>query len=234
MPASSSNRLVFVSIKGKSAKRKVAVPVSQTTTYAEFVQTVRQKLKLQGVGDMELAGGVPLTALEQLEDIAEVLVTERPTAAVPPSAADPSPFIAAAASAQAASAHSHRIADTGDTGDADHEPFESKYVKKQSDVALAMKRMQSLFGVEQSSLPLTRKDTSSLTPIEQVKRRMKKRRRSVFDPRTLLALFSIISVAIILVFVYLRVTAANTTLTTSTTTMMANAIGRKQHAGDRI
>ena len=65
---------------------------------------------------------------------------------------------------------------------------------------------------------------------------MKKRRRSVFDPRTLLALFSIISVAIILVFVYLRVTAANTTLatTTTTTTMMANAIGRKQHAGDRI
>ena len=231
MPASSSNRLVFVSIKGKSAKRKVAVPVSQTTTYAEFVQTVRQKLKLQGVGDMELAGGVPLTALEQLEDIAEVLVTERPTAAVPPSAADPSPFTHA--SAPAASAHSHRIADT----DADHEPFESKYVKKQSDVALAMKRMQSLFGVEQSSLPLTRKDTSTLTPIEQVKRRMKKRRRSVFDPRTLLALFSIISVAIILVFVYLRVTAANTTLattTTTTTTMMANAIGRKQHAGDRI
>ena len=93
----------------------------------------------------------------------------------------------------------------------------TKYVKKQSDVALALGRIQSVFagaggqhdaGAGQSLPVTTRKLTpmgSDLTPIEQVKRRMKKRRRSVFDPRTLLAVFSVLSVAVMMLFVYMRV-----------------------------
>jgi hypothetical protein len=46
-----------------------------------------------------------------------------------------------------------------------------------------------------------------LSPIEQVKRRMKKRnRRSILDPRTVLAVFALLSCAATLLFVYLRAT----------------------------
>lgn len=229
MPA---NRLVFVSIKGKSTKRKVAVPVSGTMTYAEFADTVRRKLKLQAVGEMELAGGVPLTALEQLEDIAEVLVTEKvvgvPIQTTSGSGAPPSsPFNATLSPRSNANASTTNQSSVS----AHNTQFESKYVKKQSDVALAMKRMQGLFGGAAAadsgsgSLPLTRKDTSTLTPIEQVKRRMKKRRRSVFDPRTLLALFSILSVGVVLVFVYLRISGGMAVVDSGV------AVGRKELPG---
>jgi len=72
-----SSRLVFVSVKGPKSKRKVAVPISDETDWQSFVDTVRLKLKLSGVGDMHLAStGELVQSLDQLQDIDEVQVIE--------------------------------------------------------------------------------------------------------------------------------------------------------------
>jgi len=68
---------VFVSVKGPKSKRKVAVPISDETDWQSFVDTVRLKLKLSGVGDMYLAStGELVQSLDQLQDIDEVHVIE--------------------------------------------------------------------------------------------------------------------------------------------------------------
>jgi len=55
----------------------VAVPVSEGMQWQEFVDTIRLKLKLSGVGDMCLAStGEVVERLDQLQDIDEVLVVE--------------------------------------------------------------------------------------------------------------------------------------------------------------
>ena len=221
----SGNRLVFVSVKGKSVKRKVAVPITPSTTWEGFVETVGRKLKLQGgVGGMELASGEALHGLSQLEDIAEVLVCETSHGGggvfvgggASTTSVAVSPFSAAMDHRRdhqnnGVTANDGTNHGTNDESNDENngKQFESKYIKKQSDVALALGRIQSVFGGgSQESLPLTKKDTMHLTPIEQVKRRMKKRRRSVFDPRTLLAVFSLLSVGVMMVFVYVRVSGS--------------------------
>lgn len=68
---------MFVSVKGPKSKRKVAVPISDETDWQSFVDTVRLKLKLSGVGDMHLAStGELVQSLDQLQDIDEVQVVE--------------------------------------------------------------------------------------------------------------------------------------------------------------
>lgn len=72
-----SSRLVFVSVRGPKSKRKVAVPISDETDWQSFVDTIRLKLKLSGVGDMYLAStGELVQRLDQLQDIDEVQVVE--------------------------------------------------------------------------------------------------------------------------------------------------------------
>ena len=48
------------------------------------------------------------------------------------------------------------------------------------------------------------RDTAPLSPVEQVRRRIKLRRRSWTDPRTVLVFFALLSCVATLVFVYLR------------------------------
>jgi hypothetical protein len=55
----------------------VAVPISDETDWQSFVDTIRLKLKLSGVGDMYLAStGELVQRLDQLQDIDEVQVVE--------------------------------------------------------------------------------------------------------------------------------------------------------------
>ena len=49
-----------------------------------------------------------------------------------------------------------------------------------------------------------RRDTTPLSPVEQVRRRIRKRRRSWTDPRTVLATFALLSCLCTLGFVYMR------------------------------
>jgi hypothetical protein len=89
-----------------------------------------------------------------------------------------------------------------DDVDSDHEG--SKYVKRQTSLQRTAKRMfPSLFS-QSNSLPVTTKDTVPLSPVEQVRRRIKRRRRSWTDPRTILVIFALFSTVGTLVFVYLR------------------------------
>lgn len=68
---------MFVSVRGPKSKRKVAVPISDETDWQSFVDTIRLKLKLSGVGDMYLAStGELVQRLDQLQDIDEVQVVE--------------------------------------------------------------------------------------------------------------------------------------------------------------
>lgn len=193
-----SSRLVFVSVKGPKSKRKVAVPISDETDWQSFVDTVRLKLKLSGVGDMHLAStGELVQSLDQLQDIDEVQVIEAEGAPIGSTFMD--------GKGQVRSSDVEITPDMAAKLEVDSN-YESKYVKKQSDMQRTMKRMlPGLF--RQNSLPVTTRDTVPLSPIEQVKRRMKKRnRRSVLDPRTVLAVFALLSCAGTLLFVYLRAT----------------------------
>lgn len=215
------------------------MPITPSTTWPEFVETVCRKLKLGSAGDgIELfVGEEVLQSLDQLEDIAEVVVRDGRGSGDGRGGSDGSDGsggggggIGGVTDAFGHGAHNGRgvlLTDGNEVGTR-ASPFSgavsipertvpsTKYVKKQSDVALALGRIQSVFGAggqhdggAGQSLPVTtRKGTpmgSDLTPIEQVKRRMKKRRRSMFDPRTLLALFSVLSVGVMMIFVYLRV-----------------------------
>lgn len=220
--SSGGSRLVFVSIKNQKSKRKVAVPIPDGMEWGRFVDTVRFKLKLSGVGDMYLAStGEVVSSLDQLQDIDEVQVVESDGATKGSMSTSGVTDSIMRQSSPFASKHSKVGVYEGDMGnDAstsledgeldDGEQYGSKYVKKQSDVQRAMKRMMPGLFQPTDSLPVTRKDvltSSSLSPIEQVKRRMKKRtRRSLFDPRTIIAVFALISGAAIMLFVYLRAT----------------------------
>ena len=48
------------------------------------------------------------------------------------------------------------------------------------------------------------RDTGPLSPIEQVRRRIKRRRRAWTDPRNILGAFALLSFAGTIIFVYLR------------------------------
>lgn len=220
MESSGSSRLVFVSIKDQKSKRKVAVPIPDGMAWQSFVDTVRFKLKLPDVGGMYLVStGEVVSSLDQLQDIDEVHVvgSDAPSKVSLPTSGQDSLM---SQSSPFAPKYGKVGVYEGDVGNGpstsvdgeeldSSEHYASKYVKKQSDVKRAMKRMMPGLFQPVDSLPVTRKDvsTSSLSPIEQVKRRMKKRtRRSVFDPRTIIAVFALFSLAAVMVFVYLRAT----------------------------
>ena len=201
MDTSTSNtRLVFVSVRQggsnttnqkPSSRRKVAVPIHDGMRWESFVDTVRMKLKLSGVGDMYLvSSGDVVVSLDQLQDIDEVHVEE------------------CAAAGVRGDVEQQGVSSSSSAGVADGEG--DKYVKKQSDIQRTVKRMMPGLFVpkQQDGLPLTKKDTMVLSPIEQVKRRMKKRnsKRSIVDPRTMLAVFALLSCSATLLFVYLRAT----------------------------
>lgn len=175
------------------------MPISDETDWQSFVDTIRLKLKLSGVGDMYLAStGELVQRLDQLQDIDEVQVVE----------AEGTPIGSTFMDGKGQQVRSSDVEITPDMAaklEVDSN-YESKYVKKQSDMQRTMKRMlPGLF--RQNSLPVTTRDTVPLSPIEQVKRRMKKRnRRSILDPRTVLAVFALLSCAATLLFVYLRAT----------------------------
>lgn len=225
MDSSGNSRLVFVSIKNQKSKRKVAVPIPDGMEWQHFVDTVRFKLKLSDVGDMYLAStGEVVRSLDQLSDIDEVHVVESnatfkvaiPTTGTESVMLQSSPF---APKHGKIGMYEDDVVNPASTSGEDgqyspdgSEQYGSKYVKKQSDMKRAMKRMMPGLFQPTESLPLTRKDvigsaSSALSPIEQVKRRMKKRtKRSLFDPRTIIAVFALFSGAAMMVFVYLRAT----------------------------
>ncbi|GAX74044.1 hypothetical protein CEUSTIGMA_g1494.t1 [Chlamydomonas eustigma] len=74
-----ASRLVFVYVKDAKPKRKVAVPVPEGLSWAEFLQQVKAKLRLSGVKEIFLAStGQKVTGLEELQDIDELCVVEGP------------------------------------------------------------------------------------------------------------------------------------------------------------
>lgn len=83
-----ASRLVFVSVQSAKPRRKVAVPVPDNYTWQDFLQQVQQKLKLSNVESVTLASsGEQITALDDLQDIDELHVTE----GQPATAAQPAP-----------------------------------------------------------------------------------------------------------------------------------------------
>lgn len=140
-----SSRLVFVSVQGAKSKRKVAVPITDGMEWQTFVDTVRLKLKLSGVGDVYLAStGETVKGLEQLNDIDEVHVVETV------GAMDPSVVM----EQQRKNAE---ITPGGGSQKEEESVYASKYVKKQSDLQRAMKRMMPGLFMNAGTLPLTTK-----------------------------------------------------------------------------
>lgn len=72
-----ASRLVFVYVKDAKPKRKVAVPVPDGYSWEDFLQQVKQKLKIVGVKEVHLvSSGQRVTSLDELQDIDELCVTE--------------------------------------------------------------------------------------------------------------------------------------------------------------
>jgi len=70
-------RLVFVSVKDAKPKRKVAVPIPENGNWDAFIEQVKTKLKLSGVGEIYLAAtDERVLHLDQLQDIDELYVVE--------------------------------------------------------------------------------------------------------------------------------------------------------------
>lgn len=210
-----ASRLVFVSVKDAKPKRKVAVPIGDGATWEQFCSQVQTKLKLVGIAAVYLASsGEQVTRLDQLQDIDELYVVEGSARGGQASAAGPA--------AQDAFLQTHPttymsrmgVADTEITpamssqldADADEK---GKYARRQGSLQRTMKRVFP--GLFQGSLPVTTKDTSSGNPlspaVEQVRRRIRRRRRSCADPRNLLVLFTLISCLGTVLFVYSRTAA---------------------------
>lgn len=211
-----ASRLVFVSVKDAKPKRKVAVPIGDGASWDQFCSQVQTKLKLVGIEAIYLASsGEPITRLDQLQDIDELYVVEGAgqrggqASASGPSAADaylqtqPTSYVSrmGVADAEISPAMHGQL-------DADADGAQ-KYAKRQGSLQRTMKRVfPSLF---QGGLPVTTKDASSTNPmspaVEQVRRRIRRRRRSCADPRNLLILFTLISCLGTVLFVYSRTSA---------------------------
>ncbi|KAL4447351.1 hypothetical protein ABPG77_007384 [Micractinium sp. CCAP 211/92] len=209
-----ASRLVFVSVKDAKPKRKVAVPIGDGASWEQFCSQVQAKLKLVGIEAIYLASsGERITRLDQLQDIDELYVVEgaarggQASAAAPPAdqyvQTQPTSYMSrvGVADAEISPAMNGRF-------DVDSDASQ-KYAKRQGSLQRTMKRVfPSLF---QGSLPVTTKDLANGNPmspaVEQVRRRIRRRRRSCADPRNLLILFTLISCLGTVLFVYSRTSA---------------------------
>ncbi|KAI7835794.1 hypothetical protein COHA_010314 [Chlorella ohadii] len=211
-----ASRLVFVSVKDAKPKRKVAVPIGDGATWDQFCSQVQTKLKLVGIEAVYLASsGERVTRLDQLQDIDELYVVEGSARGGQASAAGPAAPDAFLQTQPTTYMSRMGVADTEITpamssqldADADEK---GKYARRQGGLQRTMKRVfPRLF---QGSLPVTTKDASNsgnpLSPaVEQVRRRIRRRRRSCADPRNLLVLFTLISCLGTVLFVYSRTAA---------------------------
>ncbi|PRW56787.1 hypothetical protein C2E21_4555 [Chlorella sorokiniana] len=211
-----ASRLVFVSVKDAKPKRKVAVPIGDGATWDQFCSQVQTKLKLVGIAAVYLASsGEQVTRLDQLQDIDELYVVEGSARGGQASAAGPAAPDAFLQTHPTTYMSRMGVADTEITpamssqleADADEK---GKYARRQGGLQRTMKRVFP--GLFQGSLPVTTKDASGsgnpLSPaVEQVRRRIRRRRRSCADPRNLLVLFTLISCLGTVLFVYSRTAA---------------------------
>lgn len=207
--AMDASRLVFVSVKDAKPKRKVAVPVPDSASWDQFLRQVAAKLKISGVAAIYLAAsGEQVMRLDQLQDIDELYVVEGPP---PQGAASPSSEANGYMQQQRSGVRLVGVADTEISAeqsgwleeDADSD---AKYAKRQTSLQRTIKRVfPSLFASQ--SLPVTSRDVSAASPVEAVRRRIRRRRRSCFDPRTILMLFTLASCLATVLFVYLRAMA---------------------------
>lgn len=200
-----ASRLVFVSVKDAKPKRKVAVPVPEGCTWDQFCGQVQTKLKLVGIGSIYLASsGERIVRLDQLQDIDELQVVE---AAAPRSSGASTSGGAATLAANGYLQH-HRVA----TADAEitaagSDGDDSKYARRNSALQRTMRRVfPSLF--QAPSLPVTSKDLGgaggSGGAVDQFRRKIRRRRRSLADPKNLLVFFTAVSCLGTLLFVYSR------------------------------
>lgn len=75
-----ASRLVFVFVQDAKPRRKVAVPVPDNYSWEQFIDKVKEKLKITGVGDIYLsASGHKVRSINQLQDIDELCVVEAAT-----------------------------------------------------------------------------------------------------------------------------------------------------------
>lgn len=209
-----ASRLVFVSVKDAKPKRKVAVPLPEGCSWEAFTSQVLAKLKLAAIDSIFLASsGERVTSLDQLQDIDELYVVE---GALPSSSTQQNGFLPGqqqhAQQPGVGGMHRVGIADTeispAMSTHLDRESdADAKYAKRQTSLRRTLQRVfPSLF---QQTLPVTTKDVQqgagSPSPASDgSRRRVRKRRRSLADPRTLLVVFSLLSCMGMMFFVYSR------------------------------
>eukprot|EP00892_Ulva_mutabilis_P004460 jgi/Ulvmu1/2386/UM130_0019.1 len=72
-----ATRLVFVMLKGAKPMRKVAIPITDTTSWHAFESQVKSKLRIRAIQAMTMAAtGEVVTSLSQLQDIDQLHVIE--------------------------------------------------------------------------------------------------------------------------------------------------------------
>ena len=77
-PPQEARRLVFIRRKDDPPSRRgVAIPIYDHSDWDSFTSKCCEKLKIPGVGAVHLAStGEPITRLDQLQDIDDLVITE--------------------------------------------------------------------------------------------------------------------------------------------------------------
>mmetsp|Transcript_6843 Transcript_6843/g.12767 ORF Transcript_6843/g.12767 Transcript_6843/m.12767 type:complete len:263 (+) Transcript_6843:313-1101(+) len=225
-------RVVLVSVRGGGGgakpKRKVAIALPPENDYGLFVNRVRKKLSLKGVGGIFHAeSNIPVYNLSELQDIDDLIVEECEESAQPhvefndigpdtmmssqtPSSPNPG-SLSATSSRKPRSSNflegSEIVQIDAESGKADGD--EDKYARRGN----PMYRMLLPFAPEGllrnqsgTALPLTQKDIA--VENGSVGRGSSKRRRKVsnpLDPRKLLLLFALASCMATMFLLYSRI-----------------------------
>lgn len=210
-------RVVLVSVRGGAAstkpKRKVAIALPPENDYEVFVERVRKKLNLQGVGGIfHSESNIPVYNLSDLQDIDDLVVEEceasghlspgKGSTQMIPNQPPPSPGMTATSSRKP------RSSTLDGKGTIDPEAGaedDDKYAKRSNPVMRFLRPFTpGLLRKNSPTLPLTSKDLDNSRG-QGTKRRRKG--NNPLDPRKLLLGFALISCIATMILLYSRISA---------------------------
>eukprot|EP01025_Chloroclados_australasicus_P009287 TRINITY_DN13577_c0_g2_i2.p3 TRINITY_DN13577_c0_g2~~TRINITY_DN13577_c0_g2_i2.p3 ORF type:complete len:215 (+),score=15.82 TRINITY_DN13577_c0_g2_i2:228-872(+) len=198
-----ASRLVFLTLKGAKPRRKVAVAISEGSTWEQFLEQIKIKLKIQGVANVQLTqSGEVIHSLDVLQDIDELIVEE----SLKPMNSAPQNQIRDGFSKQPYANKEHdRIvvsADLGEIVGEDEGNDSAKYTKKSGFMKRSIQRMFPQW-YSQTLPTINRPNHDSKSNSTSSKR---KRKGGLNEARCLVMIMGIVLFMIVVTMLYTRMT----------------------------